>query len=259
MTIPTPPSAMLSKERLEYLSQFRQTLLPSNVEELFGHIDAQARALSERDEPRVGVSQGCPNCNEIWPARLVEARGEITKLRTAYDRDVQVDRQQYADALQHAADMRATADSFEAQLRERERVIDEVETNYARHVEACASQLAERERELDVAHNQRDSWMAEANTHSQRRADVEREVADVRAALDKMAEAAVGERREVERLREALDILTRACEAGAYVGKTSPAVIQARHHLTRRPAPDEERHDMTNDWRMVNMTWREDD
>jgi hypothetical protein len=38
--------------------------------------------------------------------------------------------------------------------------------------------------------------------------------------------------REIERLRESLDILTRACEAGAYVGRTSPAVTQARALLT---------------------------
>lgn len=32
----------------------------------------------------------------------------------------------------------------------------------------------------------------------------------------------------VRTLEEGLDILTRACEAGAYVGRTSPAVTQAR-------------------------------
>ena len=91
--------------------------------------------------------------------------------------------------------------------------------------EACflLAQLREREREVAEWKKSNETWFNEAKKAHAEATDLDR---------------------EVERLREALDILTRACEAGAYVGKTSPAVIQARHHLTRRPAPDEERHDM---------------
>jgi len=89
------------------------------MDNLTGPSGAGGDAMSEGvDEPRAGEMTTCPNCQEVWPARLAEARGEIARLTAAYDRDVQVDRQQYADALQHAADLRATADLFYQQRNE---------------------------------------------------------------------------------------------------------------------------------------------
>jgi len=39
-------------------------------------------------------------------------------------------------------------------------------------------------------------------------------------------------KKEFLKVWNVLDTLTRACEAGAYTGKTSPAVVQARQWLT---------------------------
>lgn len=61
---------------------------------------------------------------------------------------------------------------------------------------------------------------------------IERLSDDIVALRTRLAHA----EQQGQQMREALDILVRACEAGAYVGKASPAVVQARSLLTPAPA-----------------------
>lgn len=102
----------------------------------------------ERDrlnEPRAGVSRGCPNCDEVWPARLAEARGEIARLRVAYDRDVQVEPAGLAEAHGGAEDYRqqhrvavSERDEARAMLAQAEQRVAELERPARVLVESAA-------------------------------------------------------------------------------------------------------------------------